>query len=111
MESKKNLLLTTALASMMMTTVALAEGTLMLGLSLNFGGGKESAYGVTAKVLSSNVDNSVVGAAGVSYFFDNGGYLGADLGLSYTFDNSATVLSYDFLNNRPQISAGCADIC
>jgi hypothetical protein len=107
----KNLLMTTALASVMMASVALAEGTLMLGLSMNFGAGKDTSLGVTAKVLSDNKRNSLVGAAGVSYFFENGGYFGADAGLGYTFSRGAAVLSYDFLNKRPQLSAGWADIC
>ncbi len=107
----KSLLTTTALVSAMIGSAAFAEGTLMLGLSVNFGGGKDAAYGVTAKLLSSNVRDSIVGAAGVTYFMDNGGYFGADAGLGYTFDHSALVLSYDFLNNRPQVSAGWANIC
>lgn len=107
----KKLLMTTAMASVMMTSVALAEGTVMLGLSVNFGAGKDPSVGVTAKVLSDNKRDSVVGAAGVSYFFDNGGYFGVDAGLGYTFTQGAAVLSYDFLNKRPQLSAGWANIC
>jgi hypothetical protein len=107
----KNLLASTALLLVMTCSAALAEGALMLGLSVNFGGGKDPSYGATAKLLSSNHRDEVVGAAGVSYFFDQGGYLGLDAGVGYTFDDAAAVLSYDFLNKRPQISVGWANIC
>ena len=107
----KNLLSSTAVISLFMGSAAMAEPTFMLGLAINFGGGSAPAVGITGKVLSSDVRDRVVGAAGLSYFFDNGGYFGADVGLGYTFNNSAVTLGYDFLNKRPQVSAGWADIC
>ncbi|MGL6209389.1 MAG: hypothetical protein ACRC14_06120 [Paracoccaceae bacterium] len=81
---------------------------MMIGLSLNFGGGEKPALGLTGKVLSDDEEDKVVGAAGATYFFD--GYWGIDAGLGYTFDDSAVTLTYDFLNKRPQLSAGWADI-
>lgn len=98
----------TAILTLLLSCPAYADPTFMVGLSLNFGGGQEPALGVTGKVLSSDQPDEVVGAAGATYFFD--GYWGLDAGLGYTFDNSAITLTYDFLNERPQISAGWADI-
>ena len=102
------LLASTAIMSMMAGTAAQSEPTIMLGLAMNFGGGESASLGVTAKILSSNKPDSFVGAAGVTYFLDDGGYFGADIGIGRTFTNSAVTLGYDFLNNRPQISAGWA---
>ena len=104
----KKLLTTTAILSIMTGTAVRSEPTLMLGLAINFGGGKSASLGMTAKVLSDNRENRFVGAAGITYFFDDGGYFGADIGIGRTFQNSAATLGYDFLNNRPQISAGWA---
>jgi hypothetical protein len=102
------LLSTTAILSLFSGSMAYADPSVMLGLALNFGGGKSVSTGVTMKVLSSDEPHTFVGAAGVSYFFDNGGYFGADLGVGRTFDSAAATISYDFLNQRPQISAGWA---
>lgn len=107
----KALLSNTALVTALLGSPVLADPTVMVGLALNFGGGKDPAVGVTAKVLSADRADEVVGAAGLSYFFQDGGYLGADIGLGYTFDNGAVTLGYDFLNRRPQLSAGWAEIC
>ena len=104
----KKLLTTTAVVSVIAGSVAQAEPSLLLGFALNFGGGESPSVGVTSKILSDNREDRFVGAAGVTYFLDDGGYFGADLGIGRTFKNSAATLSYDFLNNRPQISAGWA---
>lgn len=80
----------------------------MLGLSLNFGGG-ETKLGATVKILSDNRPDKVVGAAGVTYFFDDGD-IGLDAGIGYTFKGGAATLTYDFLNQSPQLSAGLANI-
>jgi hypothetical protein len=98
----------TALALILLKVPAYADPTVMLGLSLNFGGG-ESKLGATAKLLSNDAPNEFVGAAGITYFFDDGS-VGLDAGLGYTFDNSAVTFTYDFLNESPQLSAGWADI-
>lgn len=98
----------TALLLIFTQVPAYAEPSLMLGLALNFGGG-ESRLGATAKVLSDNAPDKIVGAAGVTYFFDDKSF-GLDAGLGYTFDGGAVTLTYDFTNQSPQISAGLADI-
>ena len=108
----KSLKASTAIALAMVGTQAAADPTLMLGLSINFGGGTAPSTGVTMKVLSDDEAETVVGAAGVSYFFDSGGYFGLDAGLGYLFEEDyATTLTYDFVNNRPQFSIGYAEVC
>jgi hypothetical protein len=102
------LLTTTAILSFFSGSMAYADPAVVLGLALNFGGGKPVSTGVTMKVLSSDKPDTFVGAAGLSYFLDNGGHFGADLGVGRTFDNAAATISYDFLNQRPQIAAGWA---
>lgn len=104
----KSLVGSTALVTVLLSCPTYADPTVMLGVSINFGGGEKPAMGLTAKVLSSDRPDEVVGAAGATYFFD--GYWGLDAGVGYTFDNSAVTLTYDFLNSRPQFSAGWADI-
>lgn len=98
----------TALAIIFLQVPAYAEPSVMLGLAINFGGG-ESRLGATAKVLTDNEPDKVVGAGGVTYFFDDKSF-GFDAGLGYTFDGGAVTLTYDFTNQSPQISAGLADI-
>jgi hypothetical protein len=108
----KNLKASTAIVLALIATPAVADPTFMLGLAVNFGGGERTSTGLTLKILSDDEADSFVGAAGVTYFFDNGGYLGWDAGIGYLFeDNFATTLTYDFLNNRPQFSIGYADVC
>ncbi len=104
----KSLASTTALAMLLMACPTYADPTVMVGISMNFGGGEKPALGLTGKVLSSDRADEVVGVAGATYFFD--GYWGLDAGVGYTFDDGAVTLTYDFLNKRPQLSAGWADI-
>jgi len=87
---------------------AYADATLMFGVSINFGGGEKPAWGLTGKLLSSDRPDEIVGVAGATWFFD--GYLGLDAGLGYTLNNAAVTLTFDFLNQRPQFSAGWAKI-
>ncbi|MDV4145384.1 MULTISPECIES: hypothetical protein [Shimia] len=102
----------TALVSALLTSQAMADPTVMFGLAFNFGGGAPVSTGLTLKLLTDDEAQSVVGAAGVSYFFDNGGYFGLDAGVGYLFDGDvATTLTYDFINDRPQFSLGYADVC
>lgn len=108
----RNLKASTALASALLASQAMADPTVMFGLSFNFGGNAPVSTGLTLKLLSDDDAELVVGAAGVSYFFDNGGYFGLDAGVGYLFDGDvATTLTYDFINDRPQFSIGYADVC
>lgn len=108
----KNLKASTAIALAMLATPAAADPTVMFGFAVNFGGGQAPSPGLTLKWLSDDEANSVVGALGVSYFFDNGGYFGADAGIAYLSENDIAVgLGYDFINGRAQGSIGYADVC
>ena len=95
-----------ALLTLLLACPSYAEPAIMLGISMNFGGGDAPVLGVTGKVLSSNRPDELVGAVGATYFFDNN--WGLDAGIGYTFDHSAVTLTYDFMNKRPQLSAGWA---
>jgi hypothetical protein len=98
----------TAIILVLTQVPAFADPAVMLGLSLNFGG-DESKLGATAKILSDNRPEEVVGAAGVTYFFDDGS-VGLDAGIGYTFKGGAATFTYDFLNQSPQLSIGLANI-
>lgn len=78
----------------MLSTPALAEPTVGLGLSFSFGGGTVDT-GVGLRVFSNNRRDSVVGSLGVDYMFGsqswrgtvgaaylgNSSYIGLDLGI------------------------------
>jgi hypothetical protein len=107
----KNLLLTTALITLMATSPALADPAAMVGLSFDFGRDDWSeGLGLTAKVLSSDEQDHIVGALGATWFpMDQQKPYGIDLSAGYTFDNTAVTAGYDFINMTPQVSAGWAD--
>ena len=97
----------TALFLVMSQVPAYSEPALMVGLAFNFGGG-ESKIGATAKILSDDQADQVVGAAGGTYFFDDRS-LAFDAGLGVTFDGGAITLTYDFMNESPQLSLGAVN--
>jgi len=106
--SKKSLACATGLALLLSTVPSYADPTIMFGLALNFGrSGLEP--GVTAKVLSSNAPDEIVGVAGVTYYFGDGS-IGADAGVGYTFEGGAVTLSYDFTHGAVQTAIGSANI-
>ena len=100
--------MSTALALIMLTVPAYADPGVMVGLSLNFGAGKQQ-LGATAKLLSSDQPEEVVAATGVTYVFEDHS-IGFDAGLGYTFDGGVVTLSYDFTHESPQISVGFGNI-
>lgn len=97
----------TALSFILGTVPAYADPAFMVGLAMNFGGGASKA-GITGKVLSSNIANEFVGAAGMTYFFSDQS-VGFDAGVGYTFDGSSVTFTYDFTNNQPQIAVGASN--
>lgn len=105
----RKLYVTTALAGSLLASPVLADPSFMLGVSVNFGGSQSGQVGVTAKVLSDNVRDAFVGVAGVTYFPQSNAW-GVDAGVGYNFDNSTVALSYDFLNQGLNLSAGWADL-
>ncbi len=86
-----------ALAALLcLSSPALADPTVGLGLSFSFGGG-EPQTGVGLRVFSNDKRDSFVGSVGVDYMFgtqsfrgtvggawlSNGAYLGLDMGLDF----------------------------
>ncbi len=107
----KNLKATTAIVLSLAGGPALADPTFGVSLVFNFGGGKPISPGISAKIYSDNTADSIVGAAGATWFFD-GGYFGFDAGLGYlSSDDWALTLTYDFINDRPQFGLGYVDVC
>jgi hypothetical protein len=102
----KKLFATTAILSLLATNAALADPAIMMGLSVNFGGGGELAPGVTAKVLSSDEQDQAVAAAGVSYFPGAANPLGFDISAGYNFNEGTALIGYDLLHTQFQASAG-----
>lgn len=107
----KNLLLTTALVTVMATSPAFADPAAMVGLSFDFGHEDwTQGVGLSAKVLSSDEQDKVVGALGATWFpMEQQKPYGIDLSAGYTFDSSVVLGGYDFINMAPQVSAGWAD--
>ena len=79
----------------------------MVGIAFNFGGkiSKES-LGLTVKILSSDRQDRVVAAAGVTYFPWAPNKFGLDIGGGYNFDKVTALVGYDLLNKKPQASLG-----
>jgi hypothetical protein len=102
----QKLFATTAILSLLATNAALADPAIMMGLSVNFGGGGELAPGVTAKVLSSDEQDQAVAAAGVSYFPGAANPLGFDISAGYNFNEGTALIGYDLLHTQFQASAG-----
>jgi len=67
-------------------------------------------FGVTAKVLSDDDENTGVLGAGVSYYpFSEANKFGVDASVGYLFQNSAVTLGWDFLRMKPQLGIGYID--
>ena len=87
---------TILVTTLSLSTPALADPTVGLGLSFSFGGGKPQT-GIGLRVFSDNERDSFVGAVGVDYMFGtksfrgtvggaylgNDTYLGLDMGLDF----------------------------
>lgn len=102
----KKLFATTAILSLLATNAALADPAVMLGVSVNFGGGSAISPGITAKVLSSDEQDQAVAAAGVSFFPLAASRFGVDVSAGYNFNEGTALIGYDFLNQQIQVSGG-----
>ena len=82
----------------------------MVGIAFNFGGkiSKES-LGLTVKILSSDRQDRVVAAAGVTYFPWAPNKFGLDISGGYNFEKVTALVGYDLLNMKPQASLGYAN--
>ena len=106
----KNYLVTTALATCLLTVPAFAEPTFMLGLTTTFGGDQGGQIGISARVLSERKNDEFTGVAGVTYFPTTDSW-GLDAGIGYNFNkNTTAAISYDFLNNGVGLSAGWSNL-
>lgn len=76
-----------------------------VGVGFAIGGG-QSGIGFSLRILSSNEPDTVVGAAGVTYYPWAANNFGFDLGLGYVGDGFAGTITYDFMQNLPVISFG-----
>jgi len=104
----KQTLLAAALG--VVTLSAQADPGYMVGISYALDGqASVKNLGFTGKVLTSDKEDKWVGAAGVSVYPWADRKLGLDLGGGYNFDRSAAIISYDFLQAKPQISGGWSD--
>jgi hypothetical protein len=108
----KKLLTSTALSLILTVPAAFAEPALGLGFSFNFGGGKEISSGLSLRMFSDDSADKFVGTAGLTYFFDDGGYIGLDAGAGYlSSENLGFTIGYDFINSRPQFGVSYVDVC
>jgi hypothetical protein len=106
----KKYLATTAIAGCLLAVPAYADPTFMLGVTTSFGGSVPGQVGISARILSDNSNDSFTGVAGVTYFPTSNNW-GLDAGIGYNFNkNTTAAMSYDFLNNGVQLSAGWADL-
>ena len=110
-----------ALATVLtLSTPAMADPTVGLGLSFSFGGGKPQT-GVGLRVFSDNQRDSFVGSVGVDYMFGTqsfrgtvgGAYLGNDtyLGLDMGLDFNGGGVGFGFGAGGVGTKDGVADDC
>ncbi len=90
-------------AAALACTLAQAGAGGMLGVSYNLGG----TAGITFKVLSTDRVDRAAAVVGVTYFpSQTQSPWGLDAGLGYNAKRATVSLSYDFLNQAPQLSLG-----
>lgn len=85
---------------------AFSGATYMAGVSYTFSG----EFGVTLKALTDDRKSKVVGSLGATYYPFAAKSYGFDLGAGYTYDDAAATISWDFVQQSIQFSAGYADI-
>jgi hypothetical protein len=106
----KKFLMSTAIVGSLAATPALADPTVMIGLSWAFGaGGQAGQLGISGRILSDDKRDEWVGSIGGTYYPGSGEF-GVDVGFGYTFSNTPMTFSYDFVNSRAQIGLGWADL-
>ncbi len=99
----------TLLASLLFCSSAsvMADTGVFVGVVYDFG--QKSDLGFSAKLVSNDKEDKVVGTLGLSYFPTATYKLGADIGLGYTYKNGLVTGSYDIFNKKPQIGIGYMD--
>ena len=100
----KNSLLAASLLTL--SAAANAGPGMLIGVSYNFGGD----VGFTLKATSSDKQDAVIGAVGISYFpFSKERKIGLDASGGYNFESVAATVGYDFLLRKAQVAAGYAN--
>ena len=94
-------------AALIGSSAATAGPAAFVGISYTIG---SNTVGITGKILTSDTEEKLVGAAGATYYFGTDSSFGIDVSGGYTFSNAAVLVGYDFLRKNTQISAGWADI-
>lgn len=100
--------ITLALASLLLALQPLAvsaDPAAFVGIGYTFGGN----FGLTVKVLSSDHEDNGVLAVGASWYPQASNQFGLDVSAGYAGDNAAALVGWDFLQQKPQFSAGWAD--
>ena len=86
------------------STSVMADAGVFVGVVYDFGAKPE--VGFSAKLVSDDKSDRVVGAIGLSYFPAAEYKLGADVSVGYTFDNGVVTAGYDVFNKKPQVGLG-----
>jgi len=105
----KKYLMTTAIVGCLASAPAVADPTVMIGLSWSFGGAQSGQMGISGRILSDNRADNFVAGIGATYYFGSQEF-GVDLGIGYNVGNTPIILSYDFINENVLLSAGWADM-
>lgn len=105
----KKYLMSTAIVGCFTAFPALADPTVMIGLSWSFGGAQSGQMGISGRILSDNRADTFVAGIGATYYFGSQDF-GIDAGIGYNVGNVPFVLSYDFLNENLLLSAGWAEM-
>lgn len=97
-----------AAALLTAATTAGAGPAAMFGISYTIQSGD---VGLTAKVISDNRKNRVVGAAGLSYYpWSPVKKFGIDVSGGYLFDGVAVTAGWDFLKSDYHVAAGYVNV-
>lgn len=87
-------------------TIAITDSpSAMFGMVVGFGNGG-TTIGFSAKYLTSNQPDTVVGAAGVTYYPWADNHWGFDIGIGYSSGDFGGTLTWDVLQMTPQIGLG-----
>jgi len=85
----------------------MADTGVFVGIVYDFG--PKSDLGFSAKLVSDDEEDQLVGTLGFSYFPTASYKLGADIGLGYTYKNGLVTAGYDVFNKKPQFGIGYMD--
>ncbi|NOX08525.1 MAG: hypothetical protein GXP22_03395 [Gammaproteobacteria bacterium] len=106
---KKNILPGSVIALSLMGAFNQAQAGVFVGVTFNFDAKGVEGLGFTTKVTSTNKRDRFAASAGATYFpFKQDNQFGLDAGVGYQGNNSAGIVSWDFLQKGVSVSAGYA---